>query len=513
MTTIALTVLWAVLLWGALLTARAARTARALDRRRRAVRPPEDGPAPHVVLLVPALREQDLLEEVVRGALALDYPRHLLHIVVVTTEREERERDAALRRLPALATALAEDGARAAARLSGLVPSARAAAVAARVRAAADPAAALRSEVGAVPTTREIARYLLPLLAAEHPGASLHHLHHTAEGAKSSQLVHAVEQLPDLLPPDAVPAMTYVGLYDADSQPDSTTLWHVAQAARAPSGHPPELIQQLPLQLRRPHAARPGRQDVLLRAHALADLRRRAGVEAHRIRACARIAGSGLPSGLAAVAEPVVYGVGAGLFVRHDTLVAIGMYEEPVDDLLIGYKLSSARAGMVVLPVFNLVDRYPSVRSLGNAYAIVAKGSLAGLRRLLTDPVLRTHQPRNSAVFVKELLDTLWWFVGPVVVLAAVTVLALAQAHAQLIVWAAAAFGYTVAHTLWCVRRAESWLAGHQGARERAELPSPGGLRLVHAFLAQPVLHWLGPLRYATGLLGGRSAESGKTER
>ncbi|RPK94392.1 MULTISPECIES: hypothetical protein [Streptomyces] len=166
-----------------------------------------------------------------------------------------------------------------------------------------------------------------------------------------------------------------------------------------------------------------------------------------------------------------------------------------------------------MLPVFDLVDRYPSVRSLGSAYAIVAKGSLAGLRRLLTDPVLRTHQPRNSAVFVKELLDTLWWFVGPVVVLAAVTVLALAQAHAQLIVWAAAALGYTVVHTLWCVRRAEFWLAAHQGARERAELPSPGGLRLVPAFLAQPVLHWLGPLRYATGLLGGRSAESGKTER
>ncbi|MZE69641.1 hypothetical protein, partial [Streptomyces sp. SID5789] len=92
MTVTALAVLWGVLLWGVLLSIRAALAARVLDRRRgRAVAPDT---APHVVLLVPALREQELLGEVVRAAAGLPYPPGLLHVVVVTTEREERERRA-----------------------------------------------------------------------------------------------------------------------------------------------------------------------------------------------------------------------------------------------------------------------------------------------------------------------------------------------------------------------------------------------------------------------------------
>ncbi|MGK5559386.1 hypothetical protein ACSNOI_48125, partial [Actinomadura kijaniata] len=84
----ALTVLWGVLLWGAALSARAALTARALDRRRLPAEAAPAGPVPHVVLLVPALREQELLGEVVRAAASLAYPPGLLHLVVVTTERE-----------------------------------------------------------------------------------------------------------------------------------------------------------------------------------------------------------------------------------------------------------------------------------------------------------------------------------------------------------------------------------------------------------------------------------------
>jgi hypothetical protein len=513
MTTAALAVLWGVLLWGVLLSGRAAVAARVLDRRRRHVSPPAT--APHVVLLVPALREQELLGEVVRAAAGLSYPPGLLHVVVVTTEREERERRAVVDRLPALATALVTAGAQdAVARLVGVVPSGRAAETARRTRASADPAGTLRAELDAVPTTREVAAALLPEVAAEHPGVGLHHLHYPDEGAKSSQLVHAVERLPQLLPPDATPSFTYVGLYDADSQPDLETLTHLAAAVCRGGGPAPDLVQQLPLQLRRPHAARRGGPDVLLRAHALADLRRRAGVEAHRILARRRIRAARLPAGVTAVAEPVVYGVGAGLFVRHDTLVSIGMYEEPVDDLLVGYKLSSAGAVMEVLPVFNLVDRYSGTAALGKAYALVAHGSLAGCRRLLTDPVLRAFRLRNAVVLVKEGLDTLWWFAGPAVVLAAVGTLAAGGAHGPLLYWASAACAYTVLHAWWCVRRARHWLAAHRGADARAE--PPGGPRapvLWMAFLLQPLLHWAGPVRHLCRVLRGGPLVLGKTER
>ncbi|MER7776841.1 hypothetical protein ABTZ21_17850 [Streptomyces sp. NPDC096191] len=517
MTVTALAVLWGVLLWGVLLSVRAALAARVLDRRRgRAVAPDT---APHVVLLVPALREQELLGEVVRAAAGLPYPPGLLHVVVVTTEREERERRAVVDRLPALAAALVAGGARDAAVLAGVVPSGLAARTAERTRASADPTGTLRAELDAVPTTREVAGALLPEVAAEHPGVSLHHLHYPDEGAKSSQLVHAVERLPELLPPDAAPSFTYVGLYDADSQPDLDTLTHLAAAVSPDGGGPaPDLVQQLPLQLRRPHAARPGGADVLLRAHALADLRRRAGVEAHRLLARSRIRAARLPAGVTAVAEPVVYGVGAGLFVRHDTLVSIGMYEEPVDDLLVGYKLSSAGAVMEVLPVFNLVDRYPGTAALGKAYALVAHGSLAGCRRLMADPVLRAFRLRNTVVLVKEGLDTLWWFAGPAVVLAALGTLVARGAHGPLLAWAFAACAYTPLHAWWCVRRARRWLAAHRGADARAE--PPGGPAapvrvpvLVLAFLFQPLLHWAGPVRHLARVLRGGPPVLGKTER
>ncbi|WP_030229399.1 hypothetical protein, partial [Streptomyces sp. NRRL WC-3626] len=326
MTTIALVVLWGVLSWGVLLSVRAVYAARVLDRRRHAV--PVVGVGPRVVLLVPALREQELLAEVVRAAAGLSYPPGLLHVVVVTTQREERERDAVAARVPALADDLVSGGVEAAAaRLAGIVPSGRAAETVRRIRASGDPAAALRGEIGAVLTTREVAAAVLPVIAAEHPGVGLHHLHYTGEGAKSGQLVHAVEQLADVLPPDADPAYTYVGLYDADSQPDLGSLEQLAATVSRGDGPVPDLVQQLPLQLRRPDAARGGGTDVLMRAHALADLRRRTGVEAYRILARRRIRSARLPVWLGVVVEPVVYGVGAGLFVRHDTLVSIGMYE------------------------------------------------------------------------------------------------------------------------------------------------------------------------------------------
>lgn len=514
MTAVALVVLWGVLLWGVLLTARAAFTARVLDLRRDALKPPT-GPVPHVVLLVPALREQDLLAETVRAAADLDHPPGLLHIVVVTTEREEREKRAASAGLTTLAAALHESGATdAATRLAGVVPSARAAGIARRTRESADPAGTLLAEVDAVPTTREVAAAILPELAAEHPGVGLHHLHYADEGGKSSQLVYAVESLPGLLPADATASFTYIGLYDADSQPDRTTLRHLSAVATRNGGQVPDLIQQLPLQLRRPHAARSGRADALLRAHALADLRRRAGTEAHRILSQGRIRASPLPAGLATVVEPVVYGVGAGLFVRHDTLVSIGMYEEPVDDLLIGYKLSSAGASMEVLPVFNLVDRYATVAALSKAYAVVAHGSLAGCRRLLSDPALRAYRLRNTAVLFKEGLDTVWWFIGPAALLAAFLTLLVHGRYGELLVWSASALAYTVLNTVWCVRRAERWLRAHRGAAARAEPPGGSrGFTLVPAFLAQPLLHWAGPLRHLCRVLRGKPIVLGKTER
>ncbi|MFB7278958.1 hypothetical protein ACFCZV_17750 [Streptomyces hydrogenans] len=515
MTAAALVVLWGVLAWGVLLSARAVLAARVLDRRRRRHVTPDGATAPHVVLLVPALREQALLGEVVRAAAGLSYPPGRLHVIVVTTQREERERDTALARVPALATELAGGGVEdAAARLAGIVPSGRAVETVRRTRASGDPADTLRAEIGTVPTTREVAEALLPGIAADHPGVGLRHLHYTDEGAKSSQLVHAVERLPDLLPPDADPAYTYVGLYDADSQPDLTSLEHLAATVSRGDGPPPDLVQQLPLQLRRPHAARPGAADVLMRAHALADLRRRAGVEAYRLLARHRIRSARLPARLSALAEPVVYGVGAGLFVRHDTLVSIGMYEEPVDDLLVGYKLSSAGAVMDVLPVFNLVDRYAGPRALGKAYALVAHGSLAGCRRLLTDPVLRAFRPRNTVVFVKEGLDTLWWFGGPAVVLAAAVTLVVDGSAGALAVWAAAAGAYVALHAVWCVTKARQWLAAHRGAAARAEAPPwRSAPSLLPAFLLQPLLHWSGPLGHLVRVVRGGPPALGKTER
>ncbi|MDT0405286.1 hypothetical protein [Streptomyces edwardsiae] len=190
------------------------------------------------------------------------------------------------------------------------------------------------------------------------------------------------------------------------------------------------------------------------------------------------------------------------------------MYEEPVDDLLVGYKLSSAGAVMDVLPVFNLVDRYPGPGALGKAYALVAHGSLVGCRRLLTDPVLRVFRPRNTVVFVKEGLDTVWWFGGPAVVLAAIVALAVDGGGGALLVWALTACIYTVLHAMWCVMKARQWLAVHRGVAVRAEVPTwPSVLALVPAFLLQPLLHWAGPLRHLYRAMRGVPPAFGKTER
>jgi hypothetical protein len=202
---------------------------------------------PYFVLVLPMLREQALIGEAVSYFARMAAGYGPARVVVVTTAREQAERDRAFARLPDLAAALAAGtpaeplirdfrGVLPAARLTDLARTCRG-------RGATDCAATVRAVFEAQPTTVQLAADL----ARGHP--SVRQVHYPdPQGTMADQVNHAARVEFDRLRA-AGTDMTWVYLaqYTADSRPEPDTL---AVAARRISdlhqatGHPPRVLQQ-----------------------------------------------------------------------------------------------------------------------------------------------------------------------------------------------------------------------------------------------------------------------------
>ncbi|WP_152991643.1 glycosyltransferase family 2 protein [Frankia sp. R43] len=202
---------------------------------------------PFFVLALPMLREQRLITDTVSlfSRMAADYGRAC--VVVVTTAREEAERDRAATRLPDLAAALAAGTPvdRLNRTFRGLLPAAQLAGLAETCRGstAADCAAAVQAVFEALPTTSQLAADL----ARDYP--VLRHLHYPGpRGTMADQVNHAARVELDRLAADGVDTSgVYLAQYTADSRPDPDTLTVAARRIadlHQATGQPPRVLQQ-----------------------------------------------------------------------------------------------------------------------------------------------------------------------------------------------------------------------------------------------------------------------------
>lgn len=508
----------AVACWGGWLVLRMVRAAHWVRRRVCAGTGVTAG-APRFVFVVPALREVETLPPLVDHLLTVDREVDAL-VVVVTSEREHDEHRLARARLDKIAAACADpvDPDAFARRVSGLFPSGAARALAVQLATAlpAERTALLTRRYDELPTTPSVAA---ELVRTRHTrgGRELLHLHYPdVVGGKSEQLNFVLTEIVRRLESDGTaPDDVYFVVYDADSQPDLRAAAYVARECvelRRRGSPLPALFQQVPLPLRRPASARSGLADRLVRMYALWHVRRGLAVEIDRLLRYGRIRRTRPGSLLRTARQPLVYAVGAGMFLHLPALLAIGGFPSAVDDIGLGHRYTLRDLDMRPVPYFTAVDRYSSIGALARAHALVLWGSV-NLPPVVPDS--RLPRTAQRVLLLREVLDTLWWVVGPlVVVLASAILVVWSPAVALSLIVATVLWQYTLPLVLSAVTLRRLGLPDWRGL---------DGLSMRDVALccllspALPVLHWVGPVRGGWRLLGAavrrRRPRFGKTER
>ncbi len=326
-----------------------------VDQPQRDLQPNEvDGIAIHFV--VPVLREQAYVSATVSWFARLLRRLPCSSLSVVTTAREDREREhvldvvvaagvdpAALARIPQLSSAVQ----------------------AALVSAARPDHCINRSTAEAVlnrfPSTAEVVA--AELAQSSYAGLSIRHVHYEGDGRKAAQVNHAVAGLPERS------EVGYVAVYDVDSRPSPAlierTLAFAADQRATTSQWPAVLQQSARFTTSGTHPQ--GWQRAVCRGAALLQtlwtLRRE--IPSFRRYAWAG-RGSRSCAGMAAAARGLAQTVGHGLLVRVEVFRASGglpVYTV-LDDFPFGYRLSVDGIDVQPVPYTTLAPGPEEVREL-----------------------------------------------------------------------------------------------------------------------------------------------------
>jgi hypothetical protein len=332
--------------------------------------------APAFIILLPALREQALVDGTLKHFASLDYPDDRYRVVVVTSEREDLDRRALASSLEVFIDALwtakpQPDPDRyltghltrpEIVRLMALRPTMTREEFARKVRAAFDDA----------PTTADLVDNVAastPMVARLHSPASFER--------KAGQLRFAFDNLHQALADwNALAECRYVAMYDFDARPEAAALWAAAEAAasRAP------ILQQPGLTVTRSDGSAHSWFRIMDgQLHARLGLR----VELSSLLLDGLLPDSRLPN---AVLRSSIHTVGNGLFVDQTALRTLGGIPEVVDDLAIGWRAAATaiRIAPIRAPVF--YDAYASARQATQSRRFISAGYLRAVADIQRAP-------------------------------------------------------------------------------------------------------------------------------
>ncbi|PZH06931.1 hypothetical protein C1I97_17540 [Streptomyces sp. NTH33] len=271
-------------------------------------------------------------------------------------------------------------------------------------------------EAAEIPAGQDTTEELCHELARGHNeqlGREIFHVvSYPGQGRRASQLNHAVAFLDELFPPQGD---EYVAVFDADAVPDARLRGQFARAA----ARRPAMIQQ-PMLPALPARAAGGRSAVMC-GQDLATFRRTVGIEYRRIKVACWCRPSHRPRWVAALARPMVYGVGSGIIVRRDVIEKVGFFQEPHDDLAVGHRLSMAGEPIDVLPSVNIVEPYQDTASMARAFSSVAFANAATRHdyRFAASRPSRLTRFEQRLLAARALADGAAWALGPLVIAAA----------------------------------------------------------------------------------------------
>lgn len=450
-------------------------------------------PTTPFVILLPALREQNLVESTLSHFTRLDYPPELIRVVVVTTARERLERERlrdglteyGRQLLAAPATARAVDY------LTGHLPET---AVRRLLEARSQVGVVefgqmVQSEFDASRTTYELVEEHL-----DRWSPIVHVIEAPQEWRlKAGQVQYALDRIDELLTDwSALEDCLYVAVYDFDGRPVRDSLRWSECAARTgaallqqpgltvPAGPQPTMFAVLDGQL---HSRFALRLELWMRL-----------LDQCLVR---------LPRVVRAWSASAVHTVGNGLFIDRLQLETLGGIPSPVDDLALGWR--AADTGRTVVPIRRLTfyDAYRSSREAARSRSFICRGYLVALRdSLLLPDMVRPARYVHLARICGRLVQ---WAYGPLLRL---LLLAFAASQVLLPTLLTLILLYVSFLTdIWNVRR--TWRATFAGLN--AERLTASSLLLSPIALAW---YGQGPRRtLKAAIKGGAGETDGKTER
>lgn len=305
------------------------------------------------------------------------------------------------------------------------------------------------------------------------------------QGTKSTQLNYAVEQIKDSLS-EQERQKSYIGVYDFDSKPALTVIKELDKIAATQDY--PEIVQQVPINLKNiTEVVREGNFMMLL--HIFQSIIRTVGIELSTL--LLYTLNIRLPS----------YCMGAGMYVRLDTLLKNGSFPEPVDDLTLGYRLYVKGARFTVLPSYNYVEVPKTVRAVINQDRLIFTGVLSGLAELKSTAGLR----RKVFMFFSVLHNILLRTVLPWLYLIYLIITVWSSGiNPECILLVLMPFVMTAAGAFAAVKAEED-------AKEAVGKPV-FFKALLCSWLWRPI-RTIGPFRILVGLLRGNKITYKKTER
>lgn len=421
---------------------------------------PTNGQSAGLICLLPAFREQVLVSETLETFLQAAAEEPNATVVVITSLREERDRDVHAQQARAA-------GSSERLRLWNLCTGAATAQRDASGLDLADPES-VAAAILRLPTTTEMVRTLLPALPSHR---FLHFIYAGEGGGKAVHLNFALSELKNR--GLGLDSDTYIGVYDFDSRPEAGSLREVAMMAAAEV--PDAIVQPVLPVLGAASASRGAIADATL--HVLRGL----GVEQLVWWVWSRFPHGRLLWRM--LFDP--YFVGAGLFVRADRLWARGGFPIPVDDVPLGF--AAAEEGWRVLPTRRacLTQCYPNLLAAVRSRTLVFHAYwyfITGIRR------------RPSRVGTGTFREAILWFAAPLALTAAASTLAL-QRHWVLLT--------TVLMTS-AVVCTTAMVIGHWIARQAS--PHFPKMSLVSVAVAPFYSYWraLSAWRFAASRLGRR---------
>jgi hypothetical protein len=308
---------------------------------------PAGGPEPPALhMVVPVLWEQDHVEAALRWFATLLRQLPGATLTVVTSAREDREREHLIeivaqtparlitaRRFPHLTVEEHRDLARHAERAGGRMGR-----------------AAVASVLSRRPCTRDVLAALLD--RQEFADVPIRHVHYVGEGRKAAQVNFAAGSL-------GAADTDYIAVYDVDSRPElglmRTTRAFIAGSMRLGGARPPVVQQSARFEIEESTGPVWQRQVCrgASRLQTLWTLRREIPSFRRYTQAIQRPTSHGVVD---AVRRGLAQTVGHGLLIRADIYRQMGGLPEDtvLDDLPFGYRLTTAQIPVHVLPVLSV---------------------------------------------------------------------------------------------------------------------------------------------------------------